>query len=78
MTSSTIVTDTFISLAETATLLALIDGEGLLTADEQKCLDTVLGAISEMWPDYLDEFYPDPDDGDDCFTDEYGWSPEDE
>lgn len=75
--SATIVSDTIITMVEQMVMLALADGEaGMLTQEEGEALETCLTAISKVWPEYLDYFFPDPDDGDDCFADRYGWSPE--
>ena len=76
--TTTDVSDTFIDMAECAITLSLADGLHLLTDSEAKALETILGAVQEIWPGYVEYFFPDPDDGDDCFEDGYGWSPEDD
>ena len=76
--TTTTVSDTIIDMVESAVILAFAEGENLLTDKEAAALETILGTIQEIWPDYVDYFFPEPDDGDECFDDEYGWSPEDE
>ncbi len=70
------ISDEIVNLVESAVKLALV--EDYLNERESDMVEAILGAISKLDENYLDLFYGDPDDGDDCFTDEYGWSPEGE
>ncbi|MCP4742922.1 MAG: hypothetical protein GY871_11965 [Actinomycetales bacterium] len=70
------ISDEIVNLMESAVKLALV--EDFLTERESDMVEAILGEIAGYDENYLDIFYPDPDDGDECFTDEYGWSPEGE
>ena len=70
------ISDEILNLMESAVRLALV--EDYLSERESDMVEAILGEIANLDENYLDHFYPDPDDGDECFTDEYGWSPEGE